>query len=138
MALTAPQRDEFLATPRVVALATNSDSGIPISVPVWFEWDGEVARMFTHKRSPKMKRLARDPRASLLVANAFGEPEQWVLLEGEIETVNEGAMALAETLAERYWDLSNPEHAKTLDSWRESADDWCLLILKPSKISSNI
>lgn len=74
----------------------------------------------------------------MLVANAFGEPEQWVLLEGEIETVNEGAMALAETLAERYWDLSNPEHAKTLDSWRESTEDWCLLILNPSKISSNI
>lgn len=62
MALTAPRRDEFLSTPRVVALATNSESGIPICVPVWFEWDGEVARMFTHKRSPKMKRLARDPR----------------------------------------------------------------------------
>ena len=39
-------RDEFLAQRRLAILSTNGKAGYPVSVPLWFEWDGKVVRMF--------------------------------------------------------------------------------------------
>ena len=35
-----------------------------MGIPVWFDWDGEVVRMFAGKDTPKVHRLRRDPKAS--------------------------------------------------------------------------
>ena len=77
-------REEFLATPRLGILLTNRREGTPMGVPVWFEWDGEVVRMFAGNFTTKIKRLRRDPRASLLVTNRIEEPECWVAFDGEV------------------------------------------------------
>jgi len=130
------QRDEFLNEPKIAVLSTISAGGSPVSIPIWFEWDGEHARVFTGIDSPKIKRLQANPTASLLVANPTGEPEAWVLIEGAISVENEGGFELAERLAKRYWNLSNPAHQQTVDDWRATADTLRVLELVPTRVRS--
>ena len=131
-------REAFLAETRLGVLSTLRDDGAPISVPVWFEWDGSHARMFTTAISRKIERLARDARASLLVAARIDEPEAWVAIDGRIDILEEGAADLAERLAERYWDLDDPDKRATVDTWRRAAAVLRLLELTPTAIRSYV
>lgn len=130
--MTDAQRDEFLNEPRIAVLSTISGEGSPISIPIWFEWDGEHARVFTGIDSPKIRRLQANPAASLLVANPTGEPEAWVLIEGAISIEDEGGF----DLALRYWSLSDPAHTNTVEEWRASADTLRVLELVPTRVRS--
>ncbi len=132
--MTEEERERFLSEPRYGVLSTLSEDGLPVSVPVWFEWDGNVVRMLSFKKTPKVRRLKADPRASLLVVNRLDELEAWVAFDGEIAISDEGGFALAERLAHRYWNLNDPARAKELEAWRENADGFCLLTLTPSRI----
>ncbi len=134
--MTPEAREAFLAQARLGFFATLSSDGVPVSIPIWFEWDGQFVRMFTGMSSPKIRRLQRDPRASLVVASALGEKEEWVSFEGTVTIHSEGGLELAERLAKRYWDLSDPARAQTLQTWRDEASHLRLLELKPSKIRS--
>jgi PPOX class probable F420-dependent enzyme len=129
-------RDEFLADAKIAILATPAD-GPPLAVPVWFEWSDGRARFFSSASSPKMKRLARDPRASLLVANPAGEPERWVLIQGAVEVSEDGGFDLAERLAHRYWDMSDAGHAQTVEDWRGAAATLRVLEIVPGQIRSS-
>src|SRR4029453_13710558 len=97
-------------------------------------WDGLVVRFFSFASAPKVARLRRRPRASLLVVNDVNEPEAGVAFDGGVAISNEGVMDLAERLAARYWDLSDPARAKELTSWRNMASRFCLLTLNPRRI----
>ena len=127
-------RERFLSTPRLAILATNRREGTPITVPVWFEWDGTDVRMFAANTSPKVHRLRNDPRASVLVTNRLDEGECWVAFDGEVSISDNGGFELAERLAPRYWDLEDSERRDMLELWRQAKDILCLLTLKPSKI----
>ena len=134
--MTETERDEFLNEPRIAVLSTISTEGTPVSIPIWFEWDGEHARVFTGIGSPKIRRIEANPAASLLVANPTGEPEAWVLIEGGITIEEDGGFDLAERLALRYWGLSEPAHAETVDEWRAAASTLRVLELVPTRIRS--
>ena len=127
-------RDAFLAETRIGVLTTLDGSGWPISVPVWFEWDGSHARIFTTATSRKMRRLARDPRASLLISNEVGQPEYWVAIDGKVEVLEEGSIELAMRLADRYWDMSDEEHRKTVETWVQDAERLRVLEIAPTNI----
>ena len=129
-------REKFLTETRLGVLSTLRDDGAPISVPVWFEWDGSHARMFTTASSGKVARLARDARASLLVAARIDEPEAWVAFDGRIDIVEEGAGDLAERLAAKYWDLDDPDKRATVDMWRGAAAVLRVLDLTPTAVRS--
>jgi PPOX class probable F420-dependent enzyme len=129
-------RDAFLAEPRIAVLSTATPEGPPLSVPIWFEWEDGTARFFTTVGSPKVDRLAADPTVSLLVANPTGMPEAWVLIEGRAQTRSESGWDLAERLASRYWDMSNTEHAATVEEWRAAADSLLLIEIEPTRIRS--
>lgn len=134
--MTPEAQKAFLAQTRLGFLSTLGHDGAPISIPIWFEWDGQCARMFTGATSPKIRRLQRDPRASLVIASALGEKEEWVSIEGTITIRTEGGIELAERLAQRYWDLSQPDRALTLQAWRDEASSLRLLELSPSRVRS--
>ena len=104
---TAEARDRFLERTRFGILTTNRKEGTPIAVPVWFEWDREVVRMFAVRTSPKVKRLRNDPRASLLVTNHLDEGESWVAFDGVVEIADTGGFELAERLTPRPPSLSS-------------------------------
>jgi PPOX class probable F420-dependent enzyme len=136
--MTDAERDAFLKPPRLGMLATLRRDGSPVAVPIWFEWDGSAARMFTSVDSAKVKRIERDRRASLLVANSLGEKEAWVAFDGRVKIVRHGGYELAEKLAMRYWgDLSQPERRQTMDEWRELSDTWRVLELVPEAIRTS-
>ncbi|MEZ4511495.1 MAG: pyridoxamine 5'-phosphate oxidase family protein [Chloroflexota bacterium] len=132
--MSVEQREGFLATVRLGLLTMLRKDGGPTAVPVWFEWDGTAVRVFTGAGSLKVKRLARDPRISLLVVNNVGEPEGWVAFDGRVTIKTEGAIELAERLAERYWDMADPNYQITLDSWRQGAANLRVLELVPEVI----
>jgi nitroimidazol reductase NimA-like FMN-containing flavoprotein (pyridoxamine 5'-phosphate oxidase superfamily) len=47
-------REKFLAKTRYAVLTTLAGDGAPISVPVWFDWDGRAVHIFTGLDSPKV------------------------------------------------------------------------------------
>ena len=130
-------RDTFLRETRVAVLITTSVDGPPPAVPVWFEWDGTRARFFTGVESPKMSRIARDPRISLLIANRAGQAEAWVQIDGTAEIIEDGAFELSERLARRYWDMETEAHKTTVDGWRAAADTLRILEITPTRIRSS-
>ena len=67
------KREAFLATPRLAILMMNRTHPAPIGVPVWFDWNGSKVEMFAEAGTPKVRRLQRDPNASVVVTNAVGE-----------------------------------------------------------------
>ena len=106
---TQENRDTFLATPRLAILISLGDGPAPIGVPVWFEYNGSTVEMFADQSTPKSKRLENNSNASVLVTNAAGEPEAWLAFDDLIK-IQSGGFKLAERLAARYWDLTNPDY----------------------------
>ena len=45
--MTPSQRDDFLRETRIAKLATLNADGSPTIVPVWYDWDGQAATIFT-------------------------------------------------------------------------------------------
>jgi PPOX class probable F420-dependent enzyme len=138
--MSRPEIDEFLRETRIGVLCTNDLDGSPNGVPVWFEWDGERIRMFSHASHKKIARLENDPRASLLVARELGEPEAWVAVDGVVSISEEGVVPLMERLAARYWVDEDPAaaraHAEVVDLWRGAAADLRVLTIVPDEVRS--
>ena len=65
----------------------------------------------------RCERVERTPYASLVAVNHLGEPEHWVAVAGAARVERPVAFELAARLAARYWDLSDPERARTLRTW---------------------
>jgi PPOX class probable F420-dependent enzyme len=102
--LNKQERNDFLASRRLAVLSANSASGYPVSVPLWYSWDGKAIRMFSMGNAAKIARLRRDPRVSVLVSNVFGEAIRWVALEGEVMINAENGFRTALALLARYVD----------------------------------
>ena len=136
--LTDAERNEFLAETRVATLSWLTRFGAPISAPVWFQWDGTRAHMFSAKDATKVRCLKRDPRASLLVCRPAGEREEWVAIDGRVVIGGQGGFELAERSAQRYWDLTDDYYSKALDGWRESPESFIELKLIPAKIRTYV
>jgi len=62
----------------------------------------------------RVRRLQRDPRASLVVAAPVGERERWVSVAGRATVEPDGAHQLCSRLAARYWDLDDQARAHDL------------------------
>ena len=102
--------------------------------PVWFEVaDDGTLQLFTGADSLKVRRLRRDPRASIVVAAPIGEQEHWVSVSGRVTVETEGVRELAARLAARYWDLSDPDRAQDLAGML--AGDQVRLVLHPDSVS---
>ncbi len=101
--------------------------------PVWFEATAEgTIELFTEPDSPKVRRVRRDPRASLVVAAPVGERERWVSAAGRVSLEPGGAHELASRLAARYWDLDDPARAADLEGIL--ATDLIRLVIHPDKV----
>jgi nitroimidazol reductase NimA-like FMN-containing flavoprotein (pyridoxamine 5'-phosphate oxidase superfamily) len=113
-ALTAEDR-AFLARPLHGFLTTAAGPQPPEPRPVWFEATAAgTLQLFTAPDSLKVRRLRRDPRASMVVAAPVGERERWVSVTGRTTVETDGAHDLASRLAARYWDPADPVRADEL------------------------
>tara|TARA_B100000676_G_scaffold303307_1_gene353650 strand:- start:577 stop:1011 length:435 start_codon:yes stop_codon:yes gene_type:complete len=136
---TVEEREAFLAEPRLAMLIYNGARPGPTGVPVWFDWDGEVVRMFADRGTPKMDHLTNDPNVSVLVTNHIGEREGWVAFDGAVSIgeFDPGEwVQLIERMGSRYWDMNNEAHAKTIAAWKEAPDAMASLELRPDRIRS--
>ena len=126
--MTKAQRDAFLRETRIATLVTLNEDGSPNALPLWYDWDDERLRMFSKSGTGKLRRLERDPRACVSVADPVGALESWITVEGTVEIKEEGGRELALRLAERYY---APERAeRTIRAWSK-LEDWLLLELTP-------
>jgi len=133
MSMTDEERDVFLRETRIATLTTLNDDGSPNALPLWFDWDGEKIRMFSSRATGKVRRLQRDGRACVTVADPVGAPEAWVSVEGIVSIQDEGGKDLALRLAGTYYE---GEHRQlTIEAWSKS-EDWVLLELTPTRMYS--
>ncbi len=131
-ALTAEDR-AFLARPLHGFLTTAAGPQPPRPRPVWFEATADgTLQLFTAPDSVKVRRLRRDPRASLVVAAPVGERERWVSVAGRATIETDGAHDLASRLAARYWDLADPVRAGELAAIL--AADQVRIVLHPESV----
>jgi general stress protein 26 len=113
-ALTAEDL-EFLARPLHGFLTVAAGPQPPQPRPVWFEATAEgTLQLFTGPDTVKVRRLRRDPRASIVVAAPVDERERWVSVAGRTTIETDGAHELVSRLAARYWDLDDPVRAADL------------------------
>ena len=128
--MTDAERDAFLRETRIATLCTLNEDGSPNALPLWYEWDGEKARMFSMRDTGKVRRLRRDPRACLSVADPVGAPEAWVTVEGTVEIFDEGGKEFGLRLTHSYYEGERLQEA--LAEWG-ARDDWVLLELTPTR-----
>lgn len=106
---------EFLGRPLHGFLSVAGTAQPPQPRPVWFEVTGEGAvQLFTEPGSVKVRRLRRDPRASIVVATPVGERERWLSVAGPVTLETGGAHGLCRRLAARYWGPDDPARAGDL------------------------
>lgn len=134
--MTVEQRDDFLSMARIAKLVTLRDDGSPTVNPVWFEWDGTSARLFTSRGTGKVKRIRADSRIALSVETGVGEAEAWATLEGNATIRDEGGKELARRLIERYYDES--KIAATWPGWEAAAANFVVIELTPSRIVTSV
>jgi Pyridoxamine 5'-phosphate oxidase len=128
-----PQDLEFLRRPLHGFLSVAAGPVPPQPRPVWFEATPEgTIQLFTPPDSLKVRRLGRDPRASI-VAAPVGERERWVSVAGRTTVEPDGAHDLAARLAARYWDLDDPTRADDLAELL--ATDQVRLVIHPDAVS---
>ncbi|MET8458948.1 MULTISPECIES: pyridoxamine 5'-phosphate oxidase family protein [Streptomyces] len=125
---------DFLRRPLYGFLTVAAGPVPPQPRPVWFEATDEgTVQLFTGPETVKVRRLRRDPRASLLVASPVGERERWVSVAGRTTLEADGAHELAARLAARYWDLDDPGRAEDLAGML--AVEQVRLVIHPEKVS---
>jgi nitroimidazol reductase NimA-like FMN-containing flavoprotein (pyridoxamine 5'-phosphate oxidase superfamily) len=124
---------EFLGRPLHGFLTVAQGPQPPQPRPVWFEAtaDGTI-QFFTAPDSLKVRRLRRDPRASIVVAAPVGERERWVSVAGRTTVETDGAHDLCSRLAARYWDLDDP--VRTDDLAAILADDQVRVVIHPKTV----
>lgn len=135
-ALGALTRDdlEFLRLPLHGFLSVAGGPTPPQPRPVWFEATAEgTIQLFTGPDTLKVRRLRRDPRASIVIAAPVGERERWISIAGRTTVEGDGGHELAARLAARYWDLDDPARADELAAML--AGDWVRLVIHPESVS---
>lgn len=134
VASLAPEDLEFLRRPLHGFLSVAAGPVPAQPRPVWFEVTAEgTIQLFTGPDTVKVRRLRRDPRASIVVASPVGERERWVSVTGRTTVEPEGAHDLAARLAARYWDLDDPTRARDLADIL--AEDQVRLVIHPESVS---
>ena len=126
--------ETFLRETRIGKLAYLQADGAPTIVPIWFEWDGAVARIFTSRTSRKARRLAEEPRVALSAEEPVGRHERWVTIEGTCAIGDEGTVGLIERLTRRYYEPAKAE--ETIKEWTARPEMWVTLTITPVKVRS--
>lgn len=123
----------LLRRPLYGFLSTAEGTRPPQPRPVWFEvTDTEDIALFSAPDTTRVRRLRRDSRASLVVTAPVGEREQWVSVTGTATVADDGARALLERLAPRYWDLRDSRRAEDLAAMM--SEQWVRIVIHPEKV----
>jgi PPOX class probable F420-dependent enzyme len=103
--LSEAEMAEFLASERVVNVATNGPDGWPHVTALWFVMRESELWSWTYRKSQKVRNLERDDHATLLVESGFEYAElKGVMLKARahIEYETERVLDVAEVLFGKY------------------------------------
>ncbi len=127
---------KFLAESKTITLCSNSPSGHPHAMPMWYVLDDDLAiRMTTYAKSQKVRNVERDPRVSLLVESGeVYEQLKGVVLYGTAEVVRDTERVIDTLIdANKMGERSNPE---VRDMMRANAEKRVLIRITPDRIVS--
>jgi hypothetical protein len=94
--------DIFLSQTQIAVISTVGTNSRPHSVPIWYEWDGDHAFMFTGVNTLKWKNLSNNPYASLCVD--FREPPyRSVVVRGKVKEIKKPLHDFVKKMAIRYY-----------------------------------
>lgn len=111
--LTDDEIWSFVTDAHTAIMTTLRRDGMPITLPLWFACVDRT--MYTHTRGKKLRRLARDRRASVLVESG----EAWV----ELKAVHFTGIAEVVDLDQQTLDRVETETARKYDAFRTPATD---------------
>jgi PPOX class probable F420-dependent enzyme len=132
--MSREEADAFLRETRVASLSSLGPRGQPVTIPVWFEWDGEVARAFSSKGAAKVRRIKADPRVNLTAYEGAGLPEAWVSIEGIARLQDEGTGELVKRLADRYYEAEHAARVK--EEWLRGEANLVTIVITPERVRS--
>jgi hypothetical protein len=90
IAMSEEERHEYLVTRRMCRLATVSTGGAPHVSPLWFEWDGAHAWIYSIVKSQRWVNISSNPKVSLVVDDGDGYEElRGVEITGRMAPVGE-------------------------------------------------
>ena len=92
---------DLLTRPVHGVLTTRMPDGQPQSTLVWCDYDGECACVNTTLERQKGRNLLADQRATLLLVDP-DDTSRYLELRGEVELVQEGALAHLDALTRKY------------------------------------
>lgn len=101
-----PSHLDLLTRPVHAVLTTLMPDGQPQASLVWCDYDGECACVNTTLERQKGRNLAADPRATLLLVDP-DDTGRYLEMRGEVELVQEGALAHLDSLTRKY--TSHPQ-----------------------------
>ncbi len=94
----------FLRDRRVAVLSLVRGDRLPLTTPVWYDWDERVFRVVVEVTSRKARLLARRPTtdASITVQSEW-PPYRYVVMYGVARLTDESPAVLRRALARRYF-----------------------------------
>ena len=126
--MSEDQFSEFLSLPNIAHFITNSQSGYPHSVPVWYEFQDGCFYVFSPAHSIKVRNLKQNPKLTLSIASE-GKPYRYVTVSGEAELIINGVQDRLVTIASRYEGV--PGGIERISEF-QSEFEVVLIALKPS------
>ncbi len=127
-----PHVDEFLSQTLVGVISTVDAEGRARSAPIWYQWEGGAAYMFTGRRTLKWRNIVRNPSASLCV-DWREPPYRSVILDGSVEEARRPLYDLVLSMAIRYY--GDEEGRAFAEGYREQPEDIVIFRLVPTRIA---
>jgi len=131
MTLADIATQRFLATKRIVVLATLQADGAPLAMPMWFLHDPDAITMISVDGLQKVKNLRRDPRVCVVAESADASGIHGVTIQGRAEFLSDSAERRA--LADRFLKKYDPALEK-LWGGKAMPGDRVMFRITPSKV----
>ncbi|MGK3201481.1 pyridoxamine 5'-phosphate oxidase family protein [Amycolatopsis sp. MEPSY49] len=130
MALSAEEREKFLAEPHIGALSVvERPDRAPLTVPLWYQYTpGGELWVRTSPRSRKLKAIEAAGRFSLL-AQRSSPTVRYVSVEGPVPRIEPDTPARAREMASRY--LPPEKVDEYLEFERDQVGEHIVVFLRP-------
>jgi PPOX class probable F420-dependent enzyme len=94
----AARVDKRLREEHILWFTTVTPKGVPVSNPVWFDWDGDAITVYSEPTSFRVRNLKRNPNVCLHLQGVDGLGNNVVIFSGEA-VLRQGN----QTIPEHYW-----------------------------------
>ncbi|MGY3202386.1 pyridoxamine 5'-phosphate oxidase family protein [Streptomyces sp. TE5632] len=138
MALTREEREQFLAEPRVAALAVDAGAGrAPLTVPIWYQYaPGGDVWVMTGLDSRKNRLIGTAGRFSLMVDRV--EPTvRYVSVEGPVVETTPATLEQLREISARYLPAEKVEGYVSA-AWKDHGEQVVLRMRPERWVSSDL